>query len=139
MATTRQITAINKISENLRSRKPETIGKVLRDSGYSQSTSESPSLVTGRKTWQELVDLYLPEDKILGRLNQVLDNKSKDENAVRAVDIAIKIRGKYAPAKIELTTPEDEMSDEQLDEHIKKLEEQAKKRMEVKNGSTSID
>jgi hypothetical protein len=138
MATTRQISAINKISENLRKKKAEPLGKILRDAGYSQSVSESPTVVTNTKSWKELMDEYIPEYKILKRLNQILE-KGKDENSTKAIDIATKMRGRYAPSKIELTNPEDEMSDEELDDHIKKLEEEAKKRMEVKHDSTKSD
>jgi len=54
------------------------------------------------------------------------DNKSRKD----AIDIVLKVRGDYAPEKITLTDPYEEMSDDELDEELQKLEGQKAQRKE---------
>jgi hypothetical protein len=63
--TARQIKAAKAISENLRNKgKPKTLGKILKDAGYSKSVQESPTNVTESLGFKELIDKYLPEDMV---------------------------------------------------------------------------
>lgn len=54
------------------------------------------------------------------------DNKSRKD----AIDIVLKVRGDYAPEKITLMDPYEEMTDAELDEELQKLEGQKEQRKE---------
>lgn len=43
----------NKVSETIRKRKKIVMGEIIRDSGYAESTSLSPTLVTNTLSYQE--------------------------------------------------------------------------------------
>ena len=63
--TARQIKAAKAISENLRNKgKPKTLGKILKDAGYSKSVQEAPQRVTESLGFKDLIDKYLPEDLV---------------------------------------------------------------------------
>lgn len=72
MATPKQIKAAKKMSENVGKDKPEPMGKVLREAGYAQSTSENPDHVTKSKGFTELMEEYLPDDDVLDAHQQLL-------------------------------------------------------------------
>lgn len=67
MPTVRQQIAVQKLSEIIRKAKGQkniTIGKILKEAGYSDSVSESPTLVTKSKGWDQLVQQYMPEEEV---------------------------------------------------------------------------
>jgi len=72
-----------------------TMGEILRETGYSPTVIKSPSKVTHTKGWKELMDKYLPEDKLVDKHNYLLDNERKEETQVKALDMAYKLRNKY--------------------------------------------
>ena len=45
-----------KVSENIRKGKKPNLGKIIKEAGYSESTSKSPQLVTDTKSYQEEVE-----------------------------------------------------------------------------------
>lgn len=67
MATTRQFIAAKKLAEIVRKSKGQkniTIGKILREAGYKESVSESPTKVTQSKGFIELLSEYMPDDMV---------------------------------------------------------------------------
>jgi len=62
----RQLIAVKKISEIVRgaSGKSLTIGKILRESGYSLQTSLHPSSIVQGDKFQALLEKHLPDDKL---------------------------------------------------------------------------
>lgn len=65
--TPRQLVAVKKLSDIVRSSKGQkniTLGKLLREAGYSEETSKKPGRVVKAKSFQELLDHYLPDDAI---------------------------------------------------------------------------
>ena len=63
----RQLIAVKKITEIVRKSKGQksiTLGKILRESGYSDSMSLQPSRIVQSKSFQELLNEYLPDDLI---------------------------------------------------------------------------
>ena len=73
MATTKQQKAVAKISENIRKDKPEPIGKILKDVGYSDSISESPTFVTRSQGFIELLEKAgVTDDKLAKVLDEGL-------------------------------------------------------------------
>jgi len=49
--------------------------QALLSAGYSASTSKCPSLVTRMRGWQQLVEKYLPDKKILEKHKELLEKK----------------------------------------------------------------
>ena len=64
--TLRQQIAVKKLAEIVRNSKGKrvTIGKILRESGYSESVSKSPTRVTKSKGWDKLMEEYFPDDAL---------------------------------------------------------------------------
>ncbi len=76
MATEKQKKAAEKMSENIRKEKPDPVGKVLQEAGYSESVSESPQRVTESKGFIELMDeMGLSDDALIKKNQQLLDAK----------------------------------------------------------------
>lgn len=65
--TYNQQIAFKKLSEIIRKKgkgQRITLGKLLRESGYSLSTSKKPKLVTGSKGWDQLMKKHFPDNKL---------------------------------------------------------------------------
>lgn len=76
MATTRQVIAAKKLAEIVRKSKGQkhiTIGKILKEAGYSTTVSESPTKVTESKGFKLLMDEYLPEDLVFKTHRDLLE------------------------------------------------------------------
>ena len=67
--TQRQKKAIEKVSENI----GKPLGEIMREVGYSESTSETPQRLTESKAWMELMDQYIPDDKLLIKHEEALE------------------------------------------------------------------
>lgn len=94
MSTKNQEKAVLKTIENLRKDEKIDMGDILRKSGYSESVATHPKVVTESKGWQELMDLYLPDDLLAQKNLELL--KNENWQAVNAgLDKAYKIKGKY--------------------------------------------
>lgn len=81
MATARQRKAAQKILENLGLDKPRPVGEILREIGYSNATSQTPTLVTESKGFKELIDQYLPDEDVLSAHKSLL-NSTRIEHMV---------------------------------------------------------
>ena len=75
MTTAKQQRAAKLVSENIRSETPRPIGAVLQEAGYSRSVSESPTLVTESPTFQDLLNQYLPDDKLTKTHTRLLETR----------------------------------------------------------------
>ncbi len=56
------------------------MAEAMREVGYSEASASKPSEVTNSKGWQELMDKYLPDDKVLGAHQDALE-ATKTSNA----------------------------------------------------------
>lgn len=118
MATIKQKTAVPKMIENIRKGNKKTEGQILKESGYSDSISKAPSRVTKSKGWNELMELYLPDDLIAKQHNKLITAQNKiritkkgelvteyeepnTDAIARGVDMAYKLKAKYKPIIIE--------------------------------------
>lgn len=61
------------------------------DVGYSKNTAKKPSNLTASKGFAELVEMYLPDDKILNALSDDID--LKPQNRTPELTLAAKIKG----------------------------------------------
>lgn len=64
MATQRQKVAAKKVVENLGNDYPKPLGEILLESGYSKNVADTPSNVTESKGFQDLLEEYLPDNKL---------------------------------------------------------------------------
>lgn len=92
----------------------ETKGNVaaaMRMAGYAPSVVNNPGVLTKSKSFQDLLEKRLPERHLLKKHREFLDSKKiirtyvkgdlketteeTDANAVKALDMAYKLKGKY--------------------------------------------
>ncbi len=102
------------------------LGKSMIEVGYSPNYAKEPSKLQNTKSWQQLVEELLPDELIVGQLKKlvtadkaiVVDKKIQyvpDNDAqTRAIDISTKIKGKYAPQKVEVSSLKNMTDDEIL-------------------------
>jgi len=76
--TPKQIKAAKLLSENIGKEKPAPVGEILREAGYSESVSESPTLVTDSPTFQELLETYLPNKDLAETHRKLLTSRKLD-------------------------------------------------------------
>lgn len=88
------------------------VSKSMREVGYSAKHAKNPQQITSSPTFQALLDEFLPEQHLSQKHREFLDAKKiirtyvkgdlketteeTDGNAVKALDMAYKLRGKYA-------------------------------------------
>lgn len=100
----RQKKLIKKILEN--SGKPISISQSMKEVGYGEGYAKNPQYLTNTKSWQQLMDEFLPDSLIAEKHNALLnktdDKGDIDANAVKSgIDLAYKVKGRFAPEKIE--------------------------------------
>lgn len=113
----------------------KSVGAAMREAGYSKSSADTPSKLTNTLSWPELMDKYLPRKSIAAAHKklvsaekstfvqvggEIIEKKSPD-NAARnkAVDMAYKLRGEFAPEQIEVKGKFKKMSGAELSAFIK--------------------
>lgn len=88
MATLRQKIVASKLVENR-----GNISKSMIQAGYTPATAKNPSNLTNSKGWQNLMDKFLPDKKLLQVHNELLENpdwRARDAG----LDKAYRIKGK---------------------------------------------
>lgn len=127
MATIKQKHAYKNIVEN-----GGNISKGMKDAGYSDATAKTPSKLTKSIGWNELVDSYLDDEKLLSLHKKLLRYNPKSETsnnpriALNALDLAYKVKGKYKSKVSEQMTIFEkyrDMSDQEIMQIINELEE----------------
>ncbi len=126
MATIKQTRAVHKILENPRL----PVGRAMIESGYSPNTAIHPSDLMSSKGFQELLEDYLPDDLLTSKLARNVKNKNGFISN-NAIAIALKIKNKYPSTRFAFESPADLMDEKQLDEEIKRLEEERAKKLKT--------
>ena len=106
-ATDKQMAVIEHLHENAGA----PMAAALRAAGYSELSVRNPQRITRAKGFKELLEIYLPEKKLLKKHKDFLNAKKiirtytkgdltseieeTDANAVKALDMAYKLRGSY--------------------------------------------
>lgn len=68
------------------------VSKSMREAGYANATARNPKNITESATWQELLDIYLPDDMLLRALSD--DIEKKVGNRTAELTLATKIKGR---------------------------------------------
>lgn len=110
---------LRKLSDVIRTGKSVSMAKLLRESGYSSSTSRKPKLVIGSQNFQDGFEEILPDSYVLKKHRQLLDKRETfavgrgnnrhlvrtteiDPNAVaKGLEMAYKLKGRFSPVKSE--------------------------------------
>lgn len=99
MPTEKQKAAAIRIIEN-----HGNVSKTMLEVGYTKASASNPSNLTDSQGWKELMEEYLPDNKLAEKHRALLDKVDSeggiDVNAVgKALDMAYKLKGKNAPEK----------------------------------------
>ncbi len=106
MATLKQKLVIPKIIEH-----HGNVSRAMKDVGYSEASAKNPSNLTQSKGYLELMNKYLPDNHLVKRHREFLDaprqirtykkgdlvseTEETDPSAVKALDMAYKLKGRY--------------------------------------------
>lgn len=116
MATIKQKKAVKKIIEN-----HGNVSKGMEEAGYEKNTAHNPKNLTNSKGWQELMKEHLSDKKLSKVHDEGLkaerDGKADHPTRHKYLDTAYKLKGKYAPEKVELEV------DEKVDKDSKEYKE----------------
>ena len=99
--TTKQKLAASKLQETA-----GNVSKAMKLAGYSKSSAKDPQRLTRSKGWQELMEKYLPDKKLLKVHKELLENndwRARDAG----LDKAYKVKGRYADPKIQIGASEE--------------------------------
>lgn len=123
-----------KAAKLLLGKKAKSMKDAMLQAGYSESYSRVPQHLKKKKTWRDLMDSLLSEE----RLAKVHSDQLEAEDAygnpdntarLRAVDMAYKLRGSYAPEQTTVIMRKfGEMTDEELDEAIREADRKVRKK-----------
>ena len=92
MATVKQTKAFKEVLNG------STITSAMKKAGYAETTASTTGKLTNTDGWQELMQKYLPDSKLVKKHNQFL-NSEREEIGIKALDMSYKLKGSYAPEK----------------------------------------
>lgn len=81
---------------------PGSVGAALRAAGYSEATVKNPHEVTRSKSWQELMDEFLPESLLAQKHNELL-HSDNSQAVSKGLEMGYKLRGTFAPEKKQIS------------------------------------
>jgi len=139
MATLKQKGVFNKMVEN-----GGNMGKAMREVGYSEAMAKNPHKVTQSKGFQEIMEKYGLDDATLAKKHkELLESKKVTRTfkkdglkteieelnplSARALNMAYKVKGHYAPEKSET-----KIGFSNIGELLLMLDEKAKKARRAK-------
>jgi hypothetical protein len=142
MATTKQKIAAKKLSENIGKQKSKkSMGKILKESGYSESVCKTPQRVTETKGWKELMEEYFPTEyvykihkkllnkkEIVSYKGEFVKTRQPHSDVKYALDMVYKLKGLYKEYEQLDTTNNylESLLDKDLDREIKRLEKECR-------------
>jgi len=101
MATKKQKKFVRGVFKNVGRGEKKSLGKIARESGYSEGSSEQPGRIIRAKGTRDLANkLGITEQFLLTCLKE--DIKAKKGDRGRELDMGFKIHGSYAPEKHEI-------------------------------------
>lgn len=99
--TTKQKLAASKLQDTA-----GNVSKAMRLAGYSPKSAKDPQRLTRSRGWQQLMEKYLPDNKLLKVHKELLGNAdwhARDSG----LDKAYKIKGKYVDTKVQIGASEE--------------------------------
>lgn len=121
MPTLKQIKAIENVVEN-----GGNVSKAMKDAGYSEATAKTPQKLTESKAWLELMEEHLSDQKLTEKHEAFL-NSENEAVGIKALDLAYKLKGSYAPDKnLNVNVEVKTIDDEAIEKLAELLNEQAR-------------
>lgn len=105
MVTIKQKKAALLLSETIGKNKSTSMGQIMAEAGYSESTSKTPQRLTDSRGWKELMKEYFPDSRIQLLLDKAMKEyeegtKIEDKRAfLGLMDMMIKLKDKYPQQK----------------------------------------
>lgn len=95
---------IKKVFEKVLENNGFNVGKAMIEEGYSPNSAKNPKQVTETKSWEMLLEMYLPDDLIARKAKEGLDavtNGDVIDYSVRQryLETALKMKGKITEKK----------------------------------------
>jgi len=79
-----------------------SLGAAMRAAGYSETIARVPSKITQSRTWQELMDEFIPESLLAQKHNELL-HSDNSQAVSKGLEMGYKLRGTFAPEKKHVT------------------------------------
>jgi len=109
MPTLKQEQTVKDLLEN--TGKP--ISRAMLDNGYSPATAKNPCELTESKGWKELLEKYLPDEKLLKKHDEALEAKKwndftgerEEDHSIRlkAIELGYKLKGKLNEGSVNIS------------------------------------
>ena len=101
MPTELQKKAINIKLQKIKEHKPTKMGEIMIEAGYSEKSAEYPKRLTESKGWKYLLELYLPDERLIETHSELLN--SKDQRVkMEALKEGYKVKEKYPEQKTKI-------------------------------------
>lgn len=75
------------------------LGQIMREEGYADNTADNPLKVTQTKSWEILLEEYLPDDLLTKVAKEGLNLNSNNPIRQRYLETALKMKGKITEKK----------------------------------------
>jgi hypothetical protein len=95
--------------------------------GYSPNTAKTPQKLTESKAWPELLEKYLPDDKLLKTHDEALqatkwndftgEREPDHTTRLKAVDMGYKVKGKMSDTNVAIQVNFKEEAKKELEEY----------------------
>ena len=126
------------------------VSKGMRDAGYTEATAKNPKNLTESKSWTDLVEEYLP-DILLAKTHKELltvprkirtflkgdlqtEIEEVDSAAIsRGLDMAYKLKNKYAATKIKFEDENKDLTDEEVEDRLAEIRRRREDLLEKSN------
>jgi len=100
MGTIKQKKTAELVVKTLKGESKKNAGEILDKVGYSKNVSRSPKPILESEGFLEEFNKLIPDRKLTNKHNELLFDE-KSEIQIKALDLAYKIKGSYAPEKKE--------------------------------------
>lgn len=127
------------------------VSRAMVDAGYSKSYAKNPQDLVATQTFQDLMDELLPDKEIGKRLKEImnaprlvrkfikgdleLETTETDPSQIKAVDIALKVKGRYPKESEVPSTSLVQLTNEQVQQLAELAADYAKHKRSAKAGS----
>lgn len=94
--------AIQKFTEKLKNNEKISISGIMREVGYSKSSTVRPDTLTKSKAWQSMLEEYFPDDLLLKEHQGIIKQNKDKRTKLSAISEVYKLKDKYPAQKFKL-------------------------------------
>jgi len=134
MGTIKQKKAAEEIAKSMKGKESKTAGEILEKVGYSEAIAKNPKMVLESEGFLEEFEKLIPNSKLTLKHNQLLEDE-KSEIQIKALDMAYKVKGNYAPEKsisanlnLDVEVKQSQESKDLVDEYEEKVKNMLKEK-----------